>query len=61
MAFIRTKVKHTYYVNYSSPDGKSYGIIAVSYCGSEAQALSKAKNQVMRTNPKAEEYRFAIA
>lgn len=61
MAFSRTKVKHTYYVNYSSADGKNYGIIAVSYCRNEAHALTRAKSEICRTNPKADEYRFAIA
>lgn len=61
MAFSRTKVKHTYYVNYSSSDGRNYGVMAVSYCNSEEQALTRARQELLRTNPNASEYRFAIA
>lgn len=61
MASSRTKSKHTYCVNYSSQDGRNYGIIAVGYCISEAQALNKAKGQIMRSNPNAKDYVFAIA
>lgn len=61
MAFRKTKMNNTYYVNYSSNDGRSYGVMAVCYCKSETQALAKAKDELKRTNPKADEYRFAVA
>lgn len=61
MASHRTQVKHTYFVNYSSADGRTYGVIAVSYCKNESHALTRAKEELRRTNPKASEFKFAVA